>query len=182
LFANNFGTNFAVSQAGEFVFRHVIGSGPSRAGVAATDFGWRAVLPLQAIFTKHARPRPLPATDSFLSIDPAEVVLLACKRADAGAGIVLRLWNPTAQAVAATLRLAFMELAAVQPLNLGEEPAGEPLAHTAREFAVRLAPQQVLSLRLDAAAPAVGQGGSGGHGPARGGGTDTGLAPAEAQG
>jgi alpha-mannosidase len=62
----------------------------------------------------------LPATWSFVTVTPGSVVLSAVKRAETGAGVVVRLYNPLAEAVVAEVALA-LPCRAVRAVTLNEE-------------------------------------------------------------
>ena len=95
---NNFGTNFYVSQTGEMLFRYVITTNESTAsdGLSAR-FGWASSSRVNSILTKRnqlsASKGSLPVSNSIFGIDNDSFVTLAFKKAEDGAGYVLRLWN-----------------------------------------------------------------------------------------
>ena len=101
LFANNFGTNFAVSQPGTALFRYRLST---RAGDAADEeaaaWGQAAFTPLETAWLPAA---PAPVSTSLVRVEGAR--LLACKRAEDGRGWILRLWNPAQ--VESRCRLSF---------------------------------------------------------------------------
>jgi hypothetical protein len=149
LTANNFGTNFAVSQSGALLFRYSLTTASGAVGDAeAARQGQELLTPLQTIFTKHPGPRPLPPSGSFLAIEPAGVQTVALKRAEDGAGLIVRLWNPGRQSVDARIRLLHVGLAAARLVNLAEEDAGQALAVSADGAAVTVGPGSVATLRL----------------------------------
>ena len=63
------------------------------ADARASELGQRFLTPLATIFTKHPGPRPLSPTGSFLAIDNPAIRLVALKRAEAGDGLIVRLWK-----------------------------------------------------------------------------------------
>ena len=91
LFANNFGTNFSVSQTGSVLFRHCLAP---RAGemtsAQASRWGTEATTPFETIFTEPRRAGTLPLTDSLLSVEGDPLTLLTCKRAESGRDVILR--------------------------------------------------------------------------------------------
>lgn len=109
------------------------------ADAAAAELGMRAVV-------AGDQPR-WPAETSLLRLEPAELVLSACKPAEDGDGMVVRVQNPTSQPVAARLFIA-NGLQSVRAVRLDETPAdGSPRLHQgAVEF--ELAPGALASLRL----------------------------------
>jgi hypothetical protein len=149
LTANNFGTNLAVTQSGALLFRYTM---TSRAGTISTAeaaaIGGSATTPLSTIFTKHARPRHLPPAGGFLSVDPPSVRLVALKGAEAGEGVILRLWNPDSEPVQARISLSRPAIAAAWIANLVEEETGERQEVDSGAVTVTLGPAAVVTLRL----------------------------------
>lgn len=122
--------------------------------------GWQRALPVAAAFraplvAASAAPGtgPLPPEASLLAIAPAEVALSAVKLPEDGsAGLVVRLWNPTDQPLAVTVRPLF-PLRAASRSDLRER-VGAPLEVTANSVALNLRPREIATLRLDLAPPA----------------------------
>jgi|GEM_PF-303895 len=151
LTSNNFGTNFSVSQSGHLLFRYVLGLREDEANATeSAAFGSAAAMPLQTIFTERRGnvAGALPSAKGFLEIDHPAAQLLAFKRAEDGGGVIIRLWNVSAQAVSARLRLPGRPLFSVSICTLAEKNIGPRLAHGYNSIQVKLAPQQVLTLRL----------------------------------
>jgi len=152
LCANNFGTNFAVSQTGSLLFRYRITTrAGSMADTEAVRSGWEAVTPPETIFTERRRPGHLAPTGSLLAIEGDPLVLLACKRAEDGAGLILRLWNPVDRPGESTVRLGFGKALRIRHVSLVEEDGGEgEMALTdERAFAVPVAPRSVATVRVE---------------------------------
>ena len=96
---NNFGTNFSVSQVGEFLFRYRFTSCTEAiSDAAASRWGQSAVTPLEPIFTT---PMPggtpphlaLPPSGRLLQVEGDGITLLTVKQAEDGRGFILHLWN-----------------------------------------------------------------------------------------
>ena len=84
---------------------------------------------------------------ALLALEPPTLVLSALKPAEAGAGIVVRVLNPTDQSVAATLRVAF-GIAAAHGVRLDETPADDDVALDARTIRFTVPASGLRSLRL----------------------------------
>lgn len=149
LTANNFGTNFAVSQCGSMLFRYCLTttSGPL-SDAQASALGQRFLNPFKTIFTKHPGPRPLLPANSLLSIDNPAIRLVALKQAEAGNGLILRLWNPGADPAAARITLPEFVLASARFCTLAEEDIGESLQCEEHSVNVCVAARSVVTIQL----------------------------------
>ncbi len=93
----------------------------------------------------------LPFETSLLSVDASALQIAALKGAEDGAGAVVRVYNPTDEVIATTMRAA-VPLSRVETLTLDERPidiihAGAGVS----EIAVRIKPRAIQTLRLVAA-------------------------------
>jgi len=149
LTANNFGTNFSVTQCGSLLYRYSITTtaGPL-ADDQAVDLGQQSVTPFSTIFTEHPGTRPLAPTGSFLSIDKAEVQMVTLKRAENADGLILRLWNPSNESVTANVALPQLTLTGARLCNLGEEVTGEILNCDQHSVTVPIDPRGIVTVRL----------------------------------
>ena len=154
LTANNFGTNFAVSQNGALLFRYCLTTeaGPIPDARAA-ELGQLFTAPMPTIFTRHPGPRPLPPIGSFLAIDSQAIRLVALKRAEAGEGLVLRLWNPGPEAATARITIPGFALAGARLCSLAEEATGKRLQCEKHSLAVGIGARDVVTLRLYGSPP-----------------------------
>ena len=149
LFANNFGTNFSVSQTGTVLFRYAIASGPGELGIgSAADFGAAAQSPVSTIFTDRQGERPLPPSGSLLSIDNPIVRLLTLKKAEDGRGLILRLWNTSREDAVARVELPALEIARAVECNVLEQDSGNELRCEEHNLTVRLPAETLKTLRL----------------------------------
>ncbi len=152
LTANNVGTNFAVAQQGSLLFRY---SMTTMAGQMtdsrAVMLGQQCLTPLPTLFTKHPGPRPLSPTGSFLAIDHPSVALVALKRAEDGEGLIIRLWNASAETVVTRVVLPNIVVNAATLTTLAEEETGKALAYDAHGIEVPLPPRGVVTVRLHGA-------------------------------
>ena len=151
VFANNFGTNFSVSQVGDVLLRYVIVPVDGELDDAgAARLGWESVTPLQHMFTSQERDGRLPVADSFAAVEGDEVVLLTWKAAEDGAGYVLRLWNPAGRDAQAAVWLPHVAVKSVRRATLTEEDTGEIVPHTDDGFRIDVAAGAVATVRVTA--------------------------------
>lgn len=90
-----------------------------------------------------------PPRRGFLEQKRGTLVLSAFKPAEDGKGMVLRLWNPTDERRSDTIQFG-RAVAAVRPLKLSEDAAGEALpAAGGSSVTVEAGPKQVVTLAID---------------------------------
>ncbi len=147
IFDNNFGTNFTVSQNGDFLFRYRFTSGRLET-LSPSQFGRQAVTPFETIITQHHRPRTLPPAQGFLQIDPPTVALLACKQAEDGRGYILRLWNPEKSDKQININVGFAKIARANLTTLPEEDLMETLPCKGNCLVVDCKAGAVMTIRL----------------------------------
>lgn len=155
LFANNFGTNFAVSQSGTALFRYALTTRPGRLSDAeATRLGWEATVPCETIFAEQRRPGHLPLSASLLSVTGDYLALLACKVAEDGRGLILRLWNPAPEPARGRVILGFGPVAEARLTGVTEQDDAT-LPHGARlvqgdgsGFELEVQPRCLATVRL----------------------------------
>jgi alpha-mannosidase len=113
--------------------------GPIGAVAAADERGLRAV---------PAGPDPLLAEGTgFLRLAPDVLVLSALKPAEDGDGAVLRVLNPTDEAVVATVDLGLPVASAVS-VRLDETPDGRPLGAEGSRLELDVGPHQLRSVQI----------------------------------
>lgn len=116
-------TNYLAGQGGEFSFRFAITSRPKADNVASARFGWEAASPLHAARVGANPDGPLPAgSASLLQISQPNVLLVGMKRAEAGDGLVVRLWEAQGRPTAAELRFPNLAIKKATLANLVEQP------------------------------------------------------------
>ena len=100
-------TNYQPGQGGELAFRFSITSDAKADVVQSARFGWAASNPLISVETQAQADRPLPSgSSSLVQIDQSNVLLVGMKRAESGAGLVLRLWEIAGQPTTVQVRLS----------------------------------------------------------------------------
>jgi len=88
----------------------------------------------------------LPKRHGFLSLEPANLILSAVKRAEDGEGLVVRLFNPTGAHICGRLTLD-RSVASAAALTL-EETQPEPLATDGKSVTVEAAPKQIATVSV----------------------------------
>jgi mannosylglycerate hydrolase len=107
-----------------------------------------AELGLRAVF---AGADPLLAEDTAtLEIEPQTLVLSAVKPSDDG-GVVVRVLNPAAESVPATIRVGGLNLVAARPVRLDEQPAPGPMTTDSGTATFDVPPHGVRSVHLSLA-------------------------------
>ncbi|MCL5769745.1 MAG: glycosyl hydrolase-related protein, partial [Planctomycetes bacterium] len=84
----------------------------------------------------------------FLRVEPPSLQLLACKHAEDGRGLILRLWNPGKHQTSARIVMSRLILREVIVANLVEEDSGPRLEHTDNEFEVAMPASSVWTIRV----------------------------------
>lgn len=84
---------------------------------------------------------------SLLSLEPATVVLSAVKPAEEGDGIVVRMFNPTNEAVAAVLTAGF-QVSEARGVRLDESVSGEDLILENQQVRLKVPPHAIRSVFL----------------------------------
>ena len=153
LCANNFGTNFSVSQAGSLLFRYSVTTAAGETSDAeATRMGAEAMTPCQTIFTRPRRAGHLPTADSLLRLQGDYLALLALKPAEDGQRLVVRLWNPAGETVESTVQLGVGHVGEVRLASLTEDDdgpvGGELLEYDRRAFTVRVGPASIATVQV----------------------------------
>ncbi len=107
--------------------------------------GRDAELPLLAVPCGEA---PLIAADrALLALAPRALLLSSVKPAQEGAGLVVRVLNPTDAPLEATLRLGF-DFASAEAVRLDEAPSGEPVTHDGDTLRFAVPPHALRSVRI----------------------------------
>jgi 2-O-(6-phospho-alpha-D-mannosyl)-D-glycerate hydrolase len=105
-----------------------------------------AELPLRAV-PAGAVPLAEPGR-ALLALEPCALLLSAVKPAERGAGLVVRVLNPTAAAQTATLRLGF-PFARAESVRLDETASGDPLAREGDLLRFALPPHALRSVWVE---------------------------------
>ena len=87
-----------------------------------------------------------PDTMSFVSLEPATLILSAVRQTADGSGMVVRFYNPTGEAVTAQLNMC-CEIAAAHRLNLNEERQ-ESLPYIANTLSVHVKSGQIVTVEI----------------------------------
>ena len=117
--------------AGEVWTDHLPGGQPADSGTMKTFDRSGDLLPEQ----------------SFLTLEPASLVLSAVKRSEQGDRLIVRFYNPTAVPVQATVRL-FRPIRSAQVVNLNEEPQEELVVDGEGGVTVSVSGKGIFTLAL----------------------------------
>ena len=148
LMVHNFRTNFINAHPGESLFRYAFTTrGADRAPGQAQAFGWGVADPPLAVWMKGARPGGMPAAMMFCRIDAPNVMLLAWKPAEDGAGFILRLIETEGVQTEVTVTLPALPISRASRTNLVEEDQ-EPLPCDGHSVKLTLGPFAMGTLRV----------------------------------
>jgi alpha-mannosidase len=93
-----------------------------------------------------AHPGSLPKRHSFLSVEPANLVVSALKRSEDGRGLILRLFNPTNKAITGKVT-AFRPIRSAHLLTLEEKPQHK-LPVKRNSLTLKVAKKKIVTLIL----------------------------------
>jgi hypothetical protein len=94
-----------------------------------------------------AGPNPIVAPGtSLLRVEPASLLLSACKPAEQGGGFIIRILNPTDTAQTAVLQPGF-PVASASAVRLDETPADHPVSFAAGHITLDVPPHALRSIR-----------------------------------
>jgi Alpha-mannosidase len=109
--------------------------------------GWEYNFPLQAVVTT-AHPGTLPASHSFASVAPENVVLTAVKKAEDADGLIFRVYEWAGKSSIAEFHVPTGATGATVT-NLMEKPEGSPLQVAGDVVKVPIHPYEILTIRVD---------------------------------
>lgn len=148
LAANNFGTNFMVTQDGGLLMRFSLATGAPGDLVAAAASARNAAVRPRTLLAERRPGGDLPCAASWLSIDSPAVHLLSVKPAADARGFVLRVWNIGNTDVSAVVRLAGRCIVRASRCTLVEEEIGEDVPVDGDAMTLALGPGEVATLRV----------------------------------
>lgn len=147
LMSNYWSTNFKSSQGGEDTFRYVVMDAAKFDPAQWTRSGWERMTPLESDAVP-ASPSPDGIhSASFLSINNANVVMSAWKRAEDGNGSIVRLTEIAGLAETVHLRTPHLVVEKAWRCSLLEE-CGEELPVVDGGVVMKLKPFEIVTLRL----------------------------------
>ena len=109
--------------------------------------GYEYNYPLTAVVTT-AHPGSLPASHSFASVSPENVVLTAVKKAEDANGLIFRVYEWAGKETTAEFHVPPGATGATVT-NLMETPEGAPLAVTGDVVKAPIHPYEILTIRVD---------------------------------
>jgi hypothetical protein len=84
---------------------------------------------------------------ALLALDAERIILSACKPAQDGDGMIVRVLNPSAAAEDVTLRFG-LDVRGARPVRLDEQPADHAVEHVGREVRLRVPPHALRSVHV----------------------------------
>ncbi len=144
----NFRTNFQPVQQSDILFRYSLTShaGPQPLS-ECRDFGWAAHNRLIGHLLYGRKEGPLPRRSSFCSLDKPNVWLVTIKRAEDGAGLIVRLIETEGKDTTATLAMPHLAIEKAWHTNIVEENLTE-LPCTQHQVTVPIKAYGIATLRL----------------------------------
>ncbi len=109
--------------------------------------GWEYNYPLTAVVTT-SHPGSLPASHSFASIGPENVVLTAVKKAEDTNSLIFRVYESAGKGTTAEFHIPPGATAATIT-NMQETPEGAPLTITGDVIKTPITPWEILTIRVD---------------------------------
>jgi alpha-mannosidase len=131
---------------GKHEFTYALYPHAGAVGVDTVRQGYELNTPLVAVVTT-AHPGPLPAWQSFVSIEPENVVLSALKKAEDGDAWIVRFYEIAGRETQVRLRMPRIVVHA-QETNLLEQPEHE-LAAQGQEVTVPTKPYEIKTVRIE---------------------------------
>jgi len=148
--SSNFRTNFQPVQQSEILFHYSLTShqGDWRQGNCAR-FGWAAANQFIVDDVRGKKDGPLaPDSATFCSVDKPNVMLTTLKRAEDGAGIIIRLIEMQGEPTTASVTLPHLTVAKATVTNLIEENKGRPV-FTEHQVQVDLKAFGIATIRIE---------------------------------
>jgi alpha-mannosidase len=109
--------------------------------------GWEYNYPLQAVVTT-AHLGALPASHSFISVSPDNVVLTAVKKAEDANGLIFRVYEWAGKAATVDFHVPPGATAATVT-NMMETPEGKALPMSGDIVKAPIKPYEILTIRVD---------------------------------
>jgi hypothetical protein len=148
LFYNNYYTNFVNVRAGEVLLRYSLTSGAGDwQADAMRQFGWDVANPCWPAWMNGKQDGEIASTDSFVSLDAANVELSTIKPAEDGRGVIVRLMETVGRAGDVTATFPHWTIGEATLTNNVEEGA-DPLLHTDTSVTVPMVAFDTATIRL----------------------------------
>ncbi len=144
-------TNFKAAQGGRIAFRYSLAGrpgGPDR--IASSRFGWEVHCPLAAAWVPPGNQGGLDRPEgSFFAVDGPNVIIQAVKRAEDGAGIVLRLREIGGRAGRVLVTSPFLDLGLKASRATLTEDEGDPIEIKDGGLSLDIKPFEIITIRLN---------------------------------
>lgn len=130
----------------EFIYSVVTHKG-SWLDAKAWKHAYSRNVPLLGINTAQSE-GTLPASMSFISVSPDNIIISALKKAEKDNSIIIRIFNTTAHETTAEIKV-YERITGAYILNLNEERAGSVETVSDRSVAVKLGPFKIATLGIE---------------------------------
>ncbi|MHC4441993.1 MAG: polysaccharide lyase family protein [Planctomycetota bacterium] len=142
-------TNYKAGQDGKFEFRYSLTSDKSIEPAAASLFGDSVVSPMRAMpFSPKRGKATLPASKSFVQVEPDSVMISTVKRADDGNGTIVRVQETSGKDTAVSIAVGFDGISKASRCDLVER-VQRPLALNNGRISLKVKANSLATVRLE---------------------------------
>ena len=151
MICSNYRTNFQPVDVVDVLFRYSFTTygvdGLEGGWRRAVRFGWEVSNQLTPVFMRGVNSGFLPSSTGFCYVDKPNVLLLTMKKAEDGAGIILRLMETEGVKTTTTLRFRFLRIVKAYITNLVEEDVN-PLTVRGNSIRIQIKPFGMATVRI----------------------------------
>ena len=84
----------------------------------------------------------------FLEVRPSNLILSAMMRSEDDESVILRLYNPTANAIKGTIQLGHRKIISAQKVNFLEEPIEEIELNDSESISLAVKAKRIVTLKI----------------------------------